>query len=168
METAAAFLPLILLIFLPIAYYAWKEYKSPGSVRPANEVRGIDYGHADRTIIKTYKGNQEQATAAFQKDVSEMETQGYYPISQTWVPGSYGCGAFLLALILCFLVIGILIFIYMIIVKPAGTLTVTYELRPLSGHSKESISSEEKTCPKCAEQIKAAAIVCRFCRHSFE
>ncbi len=121
-----------------------------------------------QTIIKTYKGNQEQATAAFQEDVPKMEAQGYHSISQTWAPGSYGCGAFLLALLLCLFIIGILVFIYMLIVKPAGTLSVTYEFRQVSAGSKESIPSEEKTCPKCAEQIKAAAIVCRFCGHTFE
>lgn len=25
-----------------------------------------------------------------------------------------------------------------------------------------------KTCPKCAETVQAAAVVCRFCSHSFE
>lgn len=37
-----AFVVLILLIVLPIAYYAWKEYKTPGSVKPVNEVGGME------------------------------------------------------------------------------------------------------------------------------
>ncbi|WP_255448362.1 superinfection immunity protein [Telmatospirillum sp. J64-1] len=28
--------------------------------------------------------------------------------------------------------------------------------------------TEEKTCPRCAETVKAAAKVCRFCGHEFE
>ena len=58
-----------------------------------------------------------------------MAAHGYVPTSQTWTPGEYGCGSFLVALLLCLLVIGILVFIYMLIVKPPGTLTVTYEYR---------------------------------------
>lgn len=38
--------------------------------------------------------------------------------------------------------------------NPPGVLTVTYELKN---------AEDEVACPKCAEKIKAAAIVCRFC-----
>jgi len=82
-----------------------------------------------QVIVKTYKGSQGKATAAFRKDSVKLAAQGYFPTSQTWAPGSYGCGSFLLALLLCVVLIGIIIFIYMLIVKPPGTLTVTYELR---------------------------------------
>jgi len=111
-------------------------------------------------IAKTYRGRQEQATELFKKDSLTMATQGYSPTSQSYMPGSYGCGEFIIALLLCFILIGILIFIYMLIVKPNGTLSVTYEYR--------RVTMAEKICPKCAEQVKAAAKVCRFCHHEFE
>ena len=114
----------------------------------------------DKTVVKTYKGSQEQATKEYQKDAVRMAHQGYTPTSQVWTPGSYGCGTFILALLLCVLIIGILIFIYMVIVKPPGALTVTYTLAPRP--------DPEKACPKCAETVKAAATVCRFCGHTFE
>jgi hypothetical protein len=124
-----------------------------------------------KVVVKTYRGSQSEVTAAFQVDATKMASQGYFPISQTWAPGTWGCGAFVLALLLCFLLIGVLIFIFMLVVKPAGgTLTVTYELRELAGPAPAVASSEppaEKTCPSCAEQVKAAAKVCRFCQHNF-
>jgi ribosomal protein L40E len=84
-----------------------------------------------------------------------MAARGYFPVSQMWAPGQWSTSAFIIALLLCVTVIGILVFIYMVLVKPAGTLTVTYERR------------EEKICPRCAERVKTAALVCRFCGHQF-
>jgi hypothetical protein len=107
-----------------------------------------------QTIVKTYKGKQQQAMEAYQADAAKMARQGYAPTSQVWAPGSYGCGSFIFAALLCFIVIGFIVFIYMLIVKPAGTLTVTYTLAPKI--------DPEKVCPKCAENVKASATVCRF------
>lgn len=83
-----------------------------------------------RTITKTYKGSPTTAAALFQADAAEAAKGHYYPISQTYTPGSWGCGAFLIALLLAVVLVGILIFIYLIIVKPDGTLVVVYEYRP--------------------------------------
>jgi len=119
-------------------------------------------------LIKTYRGNQAAASRAFEKDAAKLAAQGYYPTSQTWAPGSHSALAFLGALLLCFLLIGIVIFLYMLLVKPAGTLTVTYQLRESAvATPAAALASDEKTCPQCAEQVKAAAKVCRFCGHSF-
>ncbi|MDY0271782.1 MAG: zinc ribbon domain-containing protein [Advenella sp.] len=122
-----------------------------------------------KTIIKTYQGDQKSAIAKFRSDAIEMAKKGYHPSSQVWAPGSYGCGAFIIALLLCFILIGILIFIYMLIVKPAGTLTVTYQYQPQSieKSSLDSTIVDEKTCPQCAEKVKAQAKICRFCHYSF-
>ena len=113
-----------------------------------------------QTIVKTYVGDQQSAANAYQEDSVKMATTGYVPTSQVWTPGTYGCGAFLFALLLCFVLIGILVFIYMLIVKPAGTLTVTYTIA--------ARQDPEKTCPQCAERVKAAAAVCRYCGHKFD
>lgn len=87
---------------------------------------------ATRTAVVTrsYRGSAREAAEHFQRDAVELARQGYVPVSQIYTPGSWGCGAFLVALILFLVLIGILIFIYMLIVKPAGVLIVTYEYRP--------------------------------------
>jgi hypothetical protein len=113
-------------------------------------------------VVKTYKGSQARAAELFQADAAKMADKGYIPTSQSWAPGAYGCGSFLLALVLCIVLIGIIVFVYMLLVKPDGTLSVTYELRATAPSS-----IDEKICPKCAEHIKAAAKVCRFCGHNF-
>ena len=121
-----------------------------------------------KTIVKTYTGKHEVATRIFQADAEKMAVEDYYPVSQDWAPGSYGCGGFLLALLLCLIVIGIIVFIYMLIVKPDGTLSVTYELREETLSSGAStIVDDTKVCPRCAETVKAAAVVCRYCQHEF-
>lgn len=116
-------------------------------------------------LVRTYRGNQADAAVLFEKDAAKLADRGYFPVSQTYAPGAYGCGAFIIGLLLCLIFIGILVLIYMLLVKPPGTLTVTYEYRekaPLK------MPADEKTCPKCAEQVKAAATVCRYCGHQFE
>jgi hypothetical protein len=120
-----------------------------------------------QVLVKTYKGKQTEAMEMFQADATTIASQGYYPTSQSWAEGSYGCGSFLLALLACLILIGIVIFIYMLLVKPSGTLTVTYERRAEASVPTVSSASEEKTCPKCAERVKRAATVCRFCGHNF-
>ncbi len=79
---------------------------------------------------RRYRGSLANATAAFQRDAANMAKNGWHPTSQTYAPGSWSCAAFLVALILCLVLVGILIFIYMLIVKPDGELVVTYEYRP--------------------------------------
>lgn len=122
---------------------------------------------ARQTIVKTYKGSQASATSAFSADASKMAARGYFPTSQAWAQGSWGCGSFLVALLLCVVFIGIIVFIYMLLVKPAGTLTVTYELQATSRGVDLASSGKLKTCPQCAEDVQGAARVCRYCGHKF-
>jgi hypothetical protein len=116
-------------------------------------------------LVKTYKGNENAAAKEFQADAAVLASEGYYPTSQNYAPGSYGCGSFIVALLLCFVFIGIIVFVYMLFVKPPGVLSVTYELRAPS--PAPGPAEAEKVCPRCAERVKAAAKICRFCNFEF-
>jgi hypothetical protein len=80
-------------------------------------------------IVKTYTGSQAEATMSFQADAAQMAIQGYFPVFQSWAPGQWRSAAFIAALLLCFLIVGIPALIYMLIVTPNGALTVTYGFR---------------------------------------
>jgi hypothetical protein len=98
------------------------------------------------TILRVYRGNQQaDAIAAFEQEASELSRLGYLPSTQNWAPGQWGRGAFLVALLLCIVIIGILVFLYMLIVKPEGTLTVTYARMTSPPASRPSALSPSQT-----------------------
>jgi hypothetical protein len=84
-------------------------------------------------IVKTYTGSQAEATKSFQADAVRMADQLYFPVFQSWAPGRWRSRAFIAALLLCFLIVGIPALIYMFIVTPNGALTVTYGFRGCEG-----------------------------------
>lgn len=166
-----SFLPLIVLAavvwFLISRSRRDKVATSPGDLGAGHALGTRPVSTPEPIVVRTYKGSQKDASMKFQDDARKMAQQSYVPISQSYAPGAYTCGEFLLALFLVIVVIGVIIFVYMIFVKPAGTLSVTYEYRP-SVVVPVAPASAEKVCPQCAEHVRAAALICRFCGHKFE
>ena len=110
-------------------------------IKPAQRDPGQPGHDMPRTLTRTYRGSPADTARQSQRDLEKLSARGYVMTGQIYSPGSYGCGGFLLALLLCVLLIGILIFVYMIVVKPPGTLVVTYELRQSAAGRATAIAS---------------------------
>jgi len=50
-------------------------------------------------LLRTYVGNESQRMAAYRQEAEYMAQGGYYPVAQTYVPGTWGAGAYLLGLV---------------------------------------------------------------------
>ncbi|MGA2512904.1 MAG: hypothetical protein ABSG37_04735 [Candidatus Limnocylindrales bacterium] len=85
---------------------------------------------ATRTV--RYKGNYEWAAAQAQEEAQELAYNHWFPVSQTYVPGSWGGEAWVLALLTVVLLVGVVALVYMLATKPAGELVVVYEYRPVT------------------------------------
>jgi ribosomal protein L40E len=99
-----------------------------------------------------------------------MAAYYWYPVSQTYVPGNWRGVDWLVAFVALIFLVGILILAYMIAARPAGELVVIYEYRPPApapAASPTLVEADGKICPRCAETVKSAAVVCRYCGHEF-
>lgn len=78
--------------------------------------------------MRTYRGRQQsEAIASYAKDAEVLAQRGYAPAGQSWGDGQWDGGFFPIALILCLFGIGLILLAYMAIIRPDGTLCVTYQ-----------------------------------------
>lgn len=82
------------------------------------------------TRTARYRGKYERVAAQAEGEAQVLASHHWFPISQTYIPGSWGTGAWVLAFLTLVFLIGIIILAYMIAAKPAGELVVVYEYRP--------------------------------------
>ncbi len=83
---------------------------------------------ATRTV--RYAGKFDEAIAAFQADAHKLAKSHWYPTSQTYVPGMWDRRAWVAAFLATVILVGLFVLVYMMVVRPAGDLVVTYEHRP--------------------------------------
>jgi hypothetical protein len=102
--------------------------ESPPVVKLQAEV-AAKYGRRETAVaqkaFRTFT-DRHQAGALFKAQRYLNDYPDYEIDSIQWSPGSWGPGAFIMALLLCWFVVGVFVLIYMVLVKPPGTLTVSY------------------------------------------
>lgn len=77
------------------------------------------------------------------------------------VLGSFAAAGLFLPWLVGLVILGLVYVLF----RPSGTVVVVHRPRPLA--SRAAPPDDTKICPRCAETVKAAALVCRFCGHEF-
>ena len=88
-------------------------------------------------MLRSYRGNQQSdSLLEFQPDAARLAIHGFQPTSQSWAAGQWGGDAFAISIVVMvilllfsiplFVLAGIVILLFLVTAKPAGTLTVIY------------------------------------------
>ena len=128
---------------------------------------------------KVYEGNPLTSREAFEKDAPRFAALHFYPVSREFQLGKFTASRWLVAAgeaVVVALVLWLIMplwasaffsfmafLLFLLLIKPKGTLTVQYVYHPPATVEPAPM----KSCPKCAEHVKEEAVVCRFCNHDF-
>jgi hypothetical protein len=105
-------------------------------------------------LTRKYVGDQLHAIEYSEVDAAFLAKEGYYPRFQTWTEGPSRWGLFTLALLSSIVFIGLLIFIYMLLTRPPGSLNTTYEYRE---------GGRMEACANCAGEKSFTTNTCIHC-----
>jgi hypothetical protein len=101
--------------------------------RPVHVRRGRsdrDHRHlaaGSPVFVRGYRGKTYEAIIeAFHSDAVLLLQQGYEPTGQHYVEGKWGFAIGLLATLTIPLIVGVLVWVWILTSRPIGTLTVTY------------------------------------------
>ncbi len=109
-------------VVFAVVLYVWPGVRDTGVER----ADGREWG---QFVVRTYRGPEQRAVVArYVADAEDLAGRGYEPVSQSWGDGQWDAAVFVLALILSLFGIGLILLAYMAIIRPAGTLVVTYRL----------------------------------------
>ncbi|MES2210159.1 MAG: hypothetical protein V4515_08240 [Chloroflexota bacterium] len=113
-------------------------------------------------VVRRYSaGTEVAALAAFRRDAADVIDRGYSLAGQTWEQRGFSGAAYLIALILCPVLIGVPVLLFMLSKGRGRVLTATFERKGPPASS--PVEDPTRICPRCAETIKAAALACRYC-----
>ncbi len=124
------------------------------------------------SLARSYRGRSRDWIERVRKRDAELLAQrGYFPTAESFIAGAWRGRDWLAALLIVLLFgLGLLVLAYMLVVRPGGTLTVFYardflrDTRTADVSSMADAADDTMACPRCAETIKRAAKMCRFCQ----
>lgn len=88
--------------------------------------------YGEEVILRTYWAHRPaDAIRWYQRDLDDLVDHGYLPAGHTWAPGEWTFGHFLVGILLAPFGIGVIVLLYLAILRPAGILTAAFVLRDL-------------------------------------